>query len=415
MGIKRNRVVITGMGVVSPIGIGLDNYWTAVKKGTNGIAPITLFDTTDCKIKLAAELKNFDPKDYLDGRAARRLERFAQLGLIASNEAIKDSGIDMEKEDPYRVGTSVGCGVGSIQILEINIKNLLESGPKGVAPLLIPSLLTNMAAANVSIAHGARGKCINVATACATGNYSIGEAFRSIQCGDADVMISGGTEAPHTRLGTIAFGALNANTPVEDPQRASIPFDKERSGFVMGEGAGVVILENLDHALARKAKIYAEVVGYGATSDAFHITAPREDGDAALKAMEFALKDGDVDPSKIDYINAHGTSTMYNDLYETRAIKTLFKEHAKKLKVNSTKSMIGHLMGAAGAVEFITTALSVKNDFVHATINHKVDDEELDLNYMFKGGEACTVNYAMTNSFGFGGHNATLVLKKYKK
>ena len=410
---SKRRVVVTGIGVVSPIGIGASAFWDSVKKGTNGIDNITLFDASDIKVKLNAEVQNFDPTEYLDPRSARRLERFTQFAVVAANEAMKDSRIDMEKEDPYRIGVSVGSGVGSIQIISKNVLSLDKIGPRGVEPLLIPSLLTNMAAGNIAIAHNLRGKNINVAAACATGGLSIGEAFRSIQYGDADVMLAGGTEAPHTKIGTIAFAALGAETTASDKNRASIPFDKERSGFVMGEGAGVVVLEELERAKKRGAKIYAEVIGYGATSDAYHITAPRDDASSTIKAIELALEDAGVDGNVVDYINAHGTSTKYNDLYETIAIKTVFKEHAKDIRINSTKSMIGHLMGAAGGVEFVTTVLSVQNDFVHQTINHKVDDEELTLNYMFDGGENCRVNYAISNSFGFGGHNATLLIKKF--
>lgn len=411
---NKRKVVVTGLGVVSPIGIGTDTFWTAVKNETNGIAPITLFDASDIKTKVNAEVKNFDPKDYLDPKSARRLERFTQFALISSGEAMKDSGIDMFKEDPYRVGVSYGCGVGSIQIIVKNVLSLHEKGPRAVEPLLIPLLLTNMAAGNIAIAHGIKGKNINIAVACATGTYSIGEGFRSIQYGDADVMVVGGSEAPHTLIGTVGFGALGATTSTSDPNRASIPFDKERNGFVMGEGAGALILESEEHALKRGAKIYAEIVGYGATSDAYHLTAPRPDASCSAESMRLAIKDAGVKTSDIDYINAHGTSTKYNDLYETNAIKEVFGEHAKKIRINSTKSMIGHLMGGAGAVEGVVSVLTISDGFVHRTINHKVYDEELDLNYMFDKGEKCNVNYALSNSFGFGGHNSTIIFKKYK-
>ena len=410
---NRRKVVVTGLGVVSPIGIGVDTFWNAVKNETNGIGPITLFDKSDIKINVNAEVKNFDPKDYLDPKSARRLERYTQFALISGGEAIKDSCLDMSKEDPYRVGVSYGCGVGSIQIIVKNVISLYERGPRAVEPLLIPLLLTNMAAGNIAIAHGIKGKNINIAVACATGTYSIGEGFRSIQYNDADVMVVGGCEAPHTLIGTVGFGALGAITTSSDPNRASIPFDKERSGFVMGEGGGALILEEEQHALKRGAKIYAEIVGYGATSDAYHITAPRPDASCAAESMRLALRDAGITPDKIDYINAHGTSTKYNDLYETNAIKDVFKDHAKKLRINSTKSMIGHLMGEAGAVEGVVSVLSIKDGFVHRTINHRVFDEELDLNYMFEKGEYCPVNYALSNSFGFGGHNSTIIFKRY--
>lgn len=342
------------------------------------------------------------------------MEQFCQFAVIAAKEALNDAGIDMEKEDPYRVGVSVGSGIGSLQSIEREHRKLLEKGPGRVNPLLVPLMICNMAAGNVSIQFGLKGKCINVVTACATGTHSIGEAFRSIQYGEADVMVAGGTEASITPIGVAGFTALTALSTSEDPLRASIPFDIERSGFVMGEGAGIVVLESLEHAQARGAKIYAEIAGYGATCDAYHITSPAEDGSGAAKAMEIAIADAGMKPEDVDYINAHGTSTHHNDLFETKAIKLALGDHAKKVKINSTKSMIGHLLGAAGGVEFITCVKSIEDGFVHATAGLTVDDPECDLDYTKGEGVAMEVNCAISNSLGFGGHNATLLVKKFQ-
>ena len=407
------RVVVTGMGAITPIGNSVEAFWTAVKSNTVGIAPITHFDTADFKCKLAAEVKDFDPKQYMDPKTARRMEPFCQFAVAAAKEALETSGIDMEKEDPFRVGVSVGSGIGSLQALERNEKRLLEKGPGRVEPLLVPLMISNMAAGNVSIQFGLKGKCINVVTACATGTHSIGEAFRSIQHGEADVMVAGGTEAAITPVGLGGFAALTALSTSTDPQRCSIPFDKERDGFVMGEGAGVVILEELEHAKKRGANILAEVVGYGTTADAYHITSPIEDGSGAAKAMELAMKEAGVPLEVLTYINAHGTSTHHNDLFETRAIKTLFGEHAKDIRVNSTKSMVGHLLGAAGAVEFITCVKTIQEGWIHKTVGYQVPDEECDLNYVTEAAIQEDVEYALSNSLGFGGHNASILLKKY--
>ena len=347
------RVVVTGMGAVTPIGLSVEEYWNSLKESRIGFAEVTYFDTTEYKTHLAAELKGFDAKNYMDFKAAKRMAAFSQYAVAAAKEALADSGLDMEKEDPFRVGTSVGSGIGSLQVVEQEYKKLIEKGPKRTNPLMVPLMISNMAAGNVSIQFGLRGKNINVVTACATGTHSIGEAFRSIQCGDADVMVAGGTEAAITPVGLAGFSALTALSTSTDPHRCSIPFDKERDGFVMGEGSGIVVLEELEHAKARGAKIMAEVVGYGATADAYHITSPIEDGSGAAKAMEYAVKEAGISPNEVYYINAHGTSTHHNDLFETIAIKNVFGEHAKEMKINSTKSMIGHLLGAAGAVEFI--------------------------------------------------------------
>lgn len=409
----KRRVVITGMGAITPIGTDVESYWKSLKEGTVGIAPITCFDTADFKCKLAAEVKDFDPKEYVDAKAARRMERFTQFAVAASKQALEQSGIDMEKEDPYMAGVSLGSGIGSLQAVERDVRKLHEKGPSRVNPLLVPMMISNMAAGNVSIQFGLKGKSINVVTACATGTHSIGEAFRSIQYGEADIMVAGGTEASITPIGIAGFSALTALSNSEDPMRASIPFDKERSGFVMGEGSGVVVLEALEHAQARGAKILAEIVGYGATSDAYHITSPAEDGSGAAKAMEFAMKDAGIVPEQVDYINAHGTGTHHNDLFETKAIKLALGDHAEKVKISSTKSMIGHLLGAAGGVEFIACVKSIEDSFVHGTMGLQVLDEGCDLDYLPNAGTSMEVNYAISNSLGFGGHNASLVVKKF--
>lgn len=407
------RVVVTGMGTVNPIGLNVDEYWEGLKAGKTGFGEITYFDTTDFKVKVAAEVKGFVAADRMDKKAARRMEPFAQYAVAAAKEAFEDAGLDMEKEDPYRVGCAIGSGVGSLQSIEREHKKLLEKGPSRINPLLVPLMITNMATGNVTIQLGIKGKSINVVTACATGTHSIGEAFRSIQYGEADVMLAGGTENAITPIGVGGFTALTALSTSNNPGRCSIPFDKDRDGFVIGDGAGVVVLEELEHAKARGAKILAEVVGYGATSDAYHITSPAEDGEGAKNAMLFALKDANVAPEEITYINAHGTSTHHNDLFETRAIKAAFGEHAYDIKVNSTKSMIGHLLGAAGAVEFIACVLQMNHGYVHQTVGLEQPDEELDLDYVQGHGVDMDFEYALTNSLAFGGHNASLLIKKY--
>ena len=409
------RVVVTGMGAITPIGNSVDEFWKSVKEEKVGFGPITKFDASQYRASLAAEVKNFEAKDYMDPKAAKRMEEFCQFAVAASKQALEDAGLDMEKEDPFRVGVSVGSGIGSLQCIEREHNKLLKSGPKRVSPLMVPLMISNMATGNVSIQFGCKGKSINVVTACATGTNAIGEAMRSIQYGEAEVMVAGGTESSITPMGVSGFGALTALTSAEDPTRASIPFDKERSGFVIGEGAGVVILEELEHAIARNAKIYAEVVGYGSTNDAFHITSPAEDGNGAAKAMEYAMKDAGITPEQVDYINAHGTSTHHNDLFETKAIKLVFGDAAYKVKINSTKSLVGHLLGAAGGVEFITCVKSIQEGYIHPTVGYKVPDEECDLDYVTNGGVSMDVNYCLTNSLGFGGHNATLCVKKYEK
>lgn len=408
------RVVVTGMGAVTPIGIGVENFWNGIKNNQVGIQIIDRFDPTEFKAKVAAQVNDFNPKDYMDSKSAKRMDKFCQYAVAAAKEAVEDANLCMENEDPYLVGVSIGSGVGSLEQAEVNAIKLKEKGPSRINPLLVPELITNMAAGNVSIAIGAKGKSINVVTACATGSHSIGEAFRSIQCGDADVMIAGGTESCITPLGVGGFAALTALSTSEDPMCASRPFDKDRDGFVMGEGAGVVILETLEHAQARNAKIYAEIVGYGATSDAYHITSPAEDGAGAARAMTNAMKEAGITPAQVDYINAHGTSTHHNDLFETRAIKLAFGKEAGNVKISSTKSMIGHLLGAAGAVEFITCVKSINDGYVHPNVGLKETEEELDLNYVKDQGISMDVTYAMSNSLGFGGHNACVIVKKYE-
>lgn len=411
---NKTRVVVTGLGAITPIGNDVASFWQGLKDKKVGIAPITYFDTTDYKAKLAGEVKDFDPKKYMDPKAARRMEPFSQYAVAAAGEAIAQAGLDMEKEDPFRVGTSIGSGIGSLQAMEREHKKMLEKGPNRVNPLLVPMMISNMAVGNVAMHYGLKGKSINVVTACATGTNSIGEAFRSIQYGEADVMVAGGTESAITPLGMAGFAALTALSTNDDPETASRPFDKDRDGFVMGEGAGIVVLESLEHAQKRGAKILAEVVGYGGSNDAFHITSPAEDGSGAAYAMEMALKDAGIAPEKIDYINAHGTSTHHNDLFETMAVKKALGDHAYKVKINSTKSMIGHLLGAAGGVEFIACVKSIEDGFVHSTAGLKEAGEGCDLDYTMGEGVPMDIHYALTNSLGFGGVNASLVIKKFE-
>jgi 3-oxoacyl-[acyl-carrier-protein] synthase II len=408
------RVVVTGMGAVTPIGLNIEEFWEGLKNGRTGFSEITQFDTTDFKVKVAASVKGFEGKNYMDVKSAKRMELFCQYAVAAAKEALEQSGIQMDQEDPYRVGCAIGSGVGSLQAFEREHKRMLERGPSRINPLLVPLMITNMAAGNVSIQFGLKGKSLNVVTACATGTHSIGEAFRTIQMGDADVMVAGGTESAITPIGIGGFTALTALSSCNDVDRCSIPFDKDRSGFVMGEGAGVVVLEELEHAKRRGAHILAEIAGYGATSDAFHITSPAEDGMGAAVAMKNAVRDAGVSPEEVEYINAHGTSTHHNDLFETRAIKLAFGEHAYRMKINSTKSMIGHLLGAAGAVEVIACILQMQNDYIHATVGLQESEDELDLDYMKGSGINKKFNYALTNSLGFGGHNASLLVKKFE-
>ncbi len=408
------RVVVTGMGAITPIGLNVENFWKNVKAGTLGFGEITKFDASEYKCHMAAEVKDFNAKEFMDPKAAKRMELFSQYAVAAAAEAIKDAGLDMEKEDPYRVGCAVGSGVGSMQAMEREYTKLVEKGPSRVNPIFVPLMICNMAAGNVSIQFGLKGKSINDVTACATGTNNIGEAFRSIQYGEADVMVTGGTEGAVCPLGIAGFTALTALSTVDDPAKCSLPFDKNRSGFVMGEGAGVVVLEELEHAKARGAKIYAEVVGYGCSSDAYHITSPQEDGAGAAQAMTNAMEDAGVQPSEVTYINAHGTATHHNDLFETRAIKLAFGDATKDLRINSTKSMIGHLLGAAGAVEFITCVKEIQEGYIHRTVGYETPDEEIDLDYCKEAYEE-EVPYALSNSLGFGGHNASILVKKWSE
>ncbi|HIZ59574.1 MULTISPECIES: beta-ketoacyl-ACP synthase II [Claveliimonas] len=411
----KRRVVVTGLGAVTPIGNTVEDFWAGIKEGKVGIGPITKFDTSDYKVKIAAEVKDFVAKERMDFKAAKRMEAFSQYAVAASKEAYEDSGLDIEKEDPFRAGVIIGSGIGSLQQAESSCEKISTKGPGKVNPLMVPLMISNMAAGNVSIQLGFRGKCTNVVTACASGTNCIGDAFRAIQYNDADIMIAGGTESAICPTGVAGFTALTALSLNEDPMKASRPFDKDRDGFVMGEGAGVVILEELEHAKARGAKIYAEVVGYGSTGDAYHITSPAEDGAGAAKAMELAMEEACVSPEQVEYINAHGTSTHHNDLFETRAIKRAFGEAAKDVVINSTKSMIGHLLGAAGGVEFITCVKAIEDGFIHQTMGTVQADEECDLNYAIGAPVEKEIHYAMTNSLGFGGHNATLLIKKYEE
>ena len=406
------RVVITGLGAITPIGNSVDDFYAGIKEGRIGLDNISKFDTSDFRVKIAAEVKDFAPENYMDKKAARRMEPFCQYAVAAAGEAIKDSGLDIEKEDPFMVGCAISSGVGSLQLFEKEHTRQLEKGGDKVAPLFIPMFISNMAAGNVSITYGLKGKNINVVTACASGTNSVGEAFRTIQYGDADVMLAGGSEASITPMGIAGFSSLNALSVSEDKSRCSIPFDKDRNGFVMGEGAAILVLEELEHARKRGAKIYAEVVGYGCSADAYHITSPDETGEGAARAMLNACNDAGVSTDDIDYINAHGTSTHHNDLFETKAIKLTFGEHAYDIMINSTKSMIGHLLGAAGAIELVTCAKELEDGFVHATVGLKATEEEMDLDYC-KESRNADIQYALSNSFGFGGHNACVLLKKW--
>lgn len=408
------RIVITGMGVVTPVGLSVKEFWKSVKEGKTNFGEVTHFDSANFRAHMAAEIKDFHAKDYMDFKSAKRMELFSQYAVAAARQAMEDSQLDMTREDPFRAGCCVGSGIGSLSIVEESCKILETRGPGRLNPLTIPLMISNMAAGNVSIQFGLRGKNLNVVTACATGTHSIGEAYRAIQCSDADIMVAGGTEAAITPTGFGGFAALTALSPSTDPKRCSIPFDKERNGFVMGEGAGVLILEELEHAKERGAKIYAEIVGYGATADAFHITSPAQDGSGAAKAMELAVKEAGISTDDVWYINAHGTSTDHNDLFETVAIKKAFGSHAKEMKINSTKSVTGHLLGAAGAVEAITCVKELQEGFIHQTVGYQIPDEECDLDYVGKGPEKMDIKYALSNSLGFGGHNASILLKKFE-
>ena len=411
----KRRVVITGLGAITPIGNTVEEFWNGIKNGTVGIGPITKFDTTEYKVKIAAEVKDFVAKERMDFKASKRMETFSQYAVAAAKEACADAGFEIEKEDPYRCGVIIGSGIGSLQQIEKQYTTILEKGPGRVAPLMVPMMISNMAAGNVSIQLGLKGKCTNVVTACATGTNCIGDALRAIQYGDADVMLAGGTESSITPVAVAGFTNLTALSSESDPLRASLPFDEARGGFVIGEGAGVVVLEELEHAKKRGAKILAELAGYGSTCDAFHITSPAEDGSGAAKAMELAMEEAGVKPEEVDYINAHGTGTHHNNLFETRAVRRAFGESADHLKMSSTKSMIGHLLGAAGAVELIVCVKSIEEGYIHPTVGTTNPGEGCDLDYVINGAVEQEVNVAISNSLGFGGHNASLLVKKYEE
>ncbi|MGG1247866.1 beta-ketoacyl-ACP synthase II [Bacillus spizizenii] len=411
---SKKRVVVTGLGALSPLGNDVDTSWNNAINGVSGIGPITRVDAEEYPAKVAAELKDFNVENYMDKKEARKMDRFTQYAVVAAKMAVEDANLNITDEIAPRVGVWVGSGIGGLETLESQFEIFLTKGPRRVSPFFVPMMIPDMATGQISIALGAKGVNSCTVTACATGTNSIGDAFKVIQRGDADAMITGGTEAPLTRMSFAGFSANKALSTNPDPKTASRPFDKNRDGFVMGEGAGIIVLEELEHALARGAKIYGEIVGYGSTGDAYHITAPAQDGEGGARAMQEAIKDAGIVPEEIDYINAHGTSTYYNDKYETMAIKTVFGEHAHKLAVSSTKSMTGHLLGAAGGIEAIFSILAIKEGVIPPTINIQTPDEECDLDYVPDEARRQDLNYVLSNSLGFGGHNATLIFKKYQ-
>lgn len=411
----KNRVVVTGMGAITPLGNDISSFWKGIKEGKNGIDFITLFDAERSKVKIAAEVKDFKPENYIDKKEARRMDRYAQLAMAAAKEAVEDSGLDLESINKERFGVLIGSGIGGLSTIEKEVKNILEKGPNRVSPFFIPMAISNMAAGNVAIKYGAKGVCTSVVTACATGTNAIGDAMKIIQQGIADVMIAGGSEGSITELAVAGFANMTALTTSNDPNNASIPFDAKRSGFVIGEGAGILILESLEHAKKRGARIYAELVGYGSTCDAYNMVQPAPEGEGGARAMKLAIEDAGIKPEEISYINAHGTSTYYNDKYETMAIKSVLKEAAYKVPVSSTKSMTGHLLGAAGAIEAIVCVKALEEGFIPPTINYKDPDPDCDLDYVPNEGRKAELIYAMSNSLGFGGHNATIVFKKAAK
>ncbi|OCB96999.1 beta-ketoacyl-ACP synthase II [Bacillus amyloliquefaciens] len=411
---SKKRVVVTGLGALSPLGNDAETSWKNAIGGVSGIGPITRVESDEYPAKVAAELKDFNVENYMDKKEARKMDRFTQYAVVAAKMAVEDAGLNITEEIAPRVGVWVGSGIGGLETLESQFEIFLTKGPRRVSPFFVPMMIPDMATGQISIALGAKGVNSCTVTACATGTNSIGDAFKVIQRGDADAMISGGTEAPLTRMSFAGFSANKALSTNPDPKTASRPFDKNRDGFVMGEGAGIVVLEELEHALARGAKIYGEIVGYGSTGDAYHITAPAQDGEGGARAMQEAIKDAGIKPEEIDYINAHGTSTYYNDKYETKAIKTVFGDHAYKLAVSSTKSMTGHLLGAAGGIEAIFSVMAIKDGIIPPTINIETPDEECDLDYVPDKARKQDVNIVLSNSLGFGGHNATLIFKKYQ-
>lgn len=411
---NNKRVVITGLGAVTPVGIGKDIFWKSLMEGKTGIGPITRFDASNYATQIAGEVKDFDYSLYIDKKEGKRMDRFAQLAIAASKLAMEDAKLDLDKENKDRIGTCIGSGIGGVETLHDQYKALFDKGPGRVSPFFVPMMISNMAAGQVSITFGLNGPNTAIVTACASGTNSIGDAFKIIQRGDADVMVAGGTEAAVSPIAVAGFCSMKAmSTRNQEPEKASRPFDKDRDGFVMGEGSGIVVLESLEHALARGAHIYAEVLGYGTNADAYHITAPAPEGEKAMECMRLAICDAGIKPEEVDYINAHGTSTPMNDRNETLAIKKLFGEHAYKVAVSSTKSMTGHLLGAAGGVETIVCALAIANSEIPPTINYETPDEGMDLDYVPNVGRKAPVNVALSNSFGFGGHNATILLRKY--
>lgn len=408
------RVVITGMGVISPIGSTIKDFWDANCKGKNGVGPITRFDPTGFDTHIAAEVKDFDPLKYISPKEVKRNARFCQMAIAASKDALQDSGLQLDKEDPYRIGVFIGSGIGGLDVIEEQHNVLLQKGPSRMSVFTIPMLITNMAPGQVSIILGLKGPNICIATACASAAHAIGEAYYTLKLGEADVMVTGGTEACVIPTGIGGFNACKAlSTRNNEPEKASRPFDKERDGFVMGEGSGILILETLDHAKKRGAKIYAEFIGYGANADGYHMTAPAPDGDAATKCMQLAIDSAKIKPEEVDYINAHGTSTLLNDKIETMAIKRVFGDRAYKIPVSSTKSMTGHLLGAAGAVELIASILAITKGIIPPTINYEYPDPECDLDYVPNKAREAKIDIALSNSLGFGGHNATLVVRRF--
>jgi len=406
--------VITGLGPITPVGIGKEKFWNSLVEGVSGISYITRFDTKDYTSKIAGEVKDFQPENFIDKREARKMDRFTQFAVAGAKLAIEDSGLDIEKIDTKRVGVILGSGIGGIETLEKEHTKLMERGPKRISPFFIPMMISNMAPGQISMIFGFKGPSFTITTACASGSHAIGEAFRTIERGGADIIVSGGSEAAVCQMSVGGFCSMRAlSTRNDDPTKASRPFDKGRDGFVIGEGAGILILEELNHALKRKAHIYGEIIGYGSTSDAYHITAPDPEAEGAAEALRLALEDGGIEPSEVDYINAHGTSTYYNDKLETLAIKKTFGEYAKKLSISSTKSMTGHLLGAAGGVEAIASVLAIENNIIPPTINYENPDPECDLDYTPNKAVKKEVKYAISNSLGFGGHNASLLFKKY--
>jgi 3-oxoacyl-[acyl-carrier-protein] synthase II len=409
----KNRVVVTGMGAITPVGNNVENFWNNIKEGKCGIDYITYFNTDNFKVKIAAEVKDFKPEEYMDRKEAKRMDRYCQYALAAAKEAIEDSGLDIENMNKERLGVLIGSGIGGLATIEKEVRTLVEKGPNRVSPLFIPMAISNMAAGNVAIKYGAKGVCTSVVTACATGTNAIGDAMRMLQCGMADVIIAGGTEASVTQIGLAGFTNLTALSNSNDPKAASTPFDANRSGFVMGEGAGILVLETLENAQNRGAKIYAEVVGYGTTCDAYHMTAPAPDGEGGARAMKIAMEDAGIKPEEVSYINAHGTSTPLNDKFETMAIKSVLGEQAYKVPISSTKSMTGHALGAAGAMEGIICIKAMKDGFIPPTIGYNTPDPDCDLDYVPNKGRKAELKYTMSNSLGFGGHNATIIFKKF--